>query len=170
MQITSNDVLLTDFLLILSFIFCYNFIKERYKSCVFFWDISSCWNLAIGANATNLMATTEYADFSIRGKSRLTFNQTVQKTRQVHPCLKPRVQLWRYGKLQSYCTSTFGGSNNEAVGKDSNMYEFMIGQEFLRIKQLILCLECQPIGRSTYCCCCIHWNCSFLPGDYSFVY
>jgi hypothetical protein len=24
--------------------------------------------LAIGANATNLMATTEYADFSIRGK------------------------------------------------------------------------------------------------------
>jgi hypothetical protein len=55
-------------------------------------------------------------------------------------------QLWRYGKLQSYCTSTFGGSNNEAVGKDSNMYEFMIGQEFLRIRQLILCLECQPIG------------------------
>jgi hypothetical protein len=49
----------------------------------------------------------------------------------------------------------FWGSNNEAVGKaDSNMYEFMI--EFLRIK-LILCLECQPIGRSTYCrCSCIH--------------
>jgi hypothetical protein len=32
------------------------------------------------------MATTEYADFSIRGKKRLTFNQTVQKTGQVHPC------------------------------------------------------------------------------------
>ena len=29
---------------------------------------------AIGANATNLLATTEYANFSIRGKSELTFN------------------------------------------------------------------------------------------------
>jgi hypothetical protein len=55
------------------------------------------------------MATTEYADFSIRGKAELTFNQTVQKQRQVHPCPKIlQIQLWRYGKLQSYCTSTFG--------------------------------------------------------------
>jgi hypothetical protein len=55
----------------------------------------------------------------------------------------------------------FWGSNNEAVGK-SNMYEFMIGQEFLRIKQLILS------GMPTYweinllCCSCIHWVVFFL--------
>jgi hypothetical protein len=52
---------------------------------------------------------TEYADFSIRGKAELTFNPNGSKTGQVHPCPKTiRVQLWRYGKLQSYCTSTFG--------------------------------------------------------------
>jgi hypothetical protein len=161
--------------LILSIYFCYNFIKEKeYKSLFFsFGILAAAGILAIGANATNLMATTEYADFSIRGKSELTFNPNGSKNETSSSMSKDyiTVQLWRYGKLQSYCTSTFGGSNNEAVGKDSNMYEFMIGQEFLRIRQLILCLECQPIGRSTYCCCsCIHWNCSFLPGDYSFVY
>jgi hypothetical protein len=35
---------------------------------LFSFGILAVLNLAIGANATNLMATTEYADFSIRGK------------------------------------------------------------------------------------------------------
>jgi hypothetical protein len=92
--------------------------------------------LAIGANATNLMATTEYADFSIRGKKRTDIQSKRFKKQDkfIHVKDITGVQLWRYGKLQSYCTSTFGGSNNEAVGKDSNMYEFMIAGEFLRIK------------------------------------
>ena len=35
--------------------------------------------LAIGANATSLLATKEYADFSIRGKSELTFDAEGKK-------------------------------------------------------------------------------------------
>jgi hypothetical protein len=94
---------------------------------------------------------TEYADFSIRGKAELTFNPNGSKTETSSSMSKDITDtvmaLWKASILLHL---DFWGSNNEAVGK-SNMYEFMIGQEFLRIKQLILCLECQPIGRSTYC-------------------
>ena len=37
---------------------------------------------AIGANATNLLATAEYADFSTRGKSELTFNPDGSKNNE----------------------------------------------------------------------------------------
>jgi hypothetical protein len=39
----------------------------------------------------------------------------------------------------------FWGSNNEAVGKDSNMYEFMIGRSS-EDQATDFVLECQPIG------------------------
>jgi hypothetical protein len=57
----------------------------------------------------------------------------------------------------------FWGSNNEAVGKDSNMYEFMIGQGVPEDQATDF-----VSGMPTYweinllCCSCIHWNCSFL--------
>jgi hypothetical protein len=60
------------------------------------------------------MATTEYADFSIRGKSELTFNPNGSKTRQVHPCLKTTLRstvmaLWKASILLHL---DFWGSNN----------------------------------------------------------
>jgi hypothetical protein len=55
--------------------------------------------LAIGANATNLMATTEYADFSIRGKSELTFNPNGSKNRDkfihVKDYMSTVMALWK---------------------------------------------------------------------------
>jgi hypothetical protein len=84
--------------------------------------------LAIGANATNLMATTEYADFSIRGKSELTFNPNGSKNRDKFIHVKDYMK-YSYGVMESFnLIPRLLGFNNEAVGKDSNMYEFMIGQ------------------------------------------
>ena len=121
------------FLLILSIYFCYNFIKEKeYKSLFFSFGILTVAGiLAIGANATNLMATTEYADFSIRGKSELTFNPNGSKNETSSSMSKDYITEYSYGVMESFnliAPRLFGGSNNEAVGKDSNMYEFMIGQ------------------------------------------
>ncbi|MFV8354730.1 YfhO family protein [Flavobacterium sp. XS1P32] len=121
------------FLLILSIYFCYNFIKEKeYKSLLLsFGILAAAGILAIGANATNLMATTEYADFSIRGKSELTFNPNGSKNETSSSMSKDYITEYSYGVMESFnliAPRLFGGSNNEAVGKDSNMYEFMIGQ------------------------------------------
>jgi hypothetical protein len=121
------------FLLILSAYFIYNQIKEKeYKSLLYsFGILAAAGILAIGANATNLLATTEYTDFSIRGKSELTFNPNGSKNETTSSMSKDYITEYSYGVMESFnliAPRLFGGSNNEAVGKDSNMYEFMIGK------------------------------------------
>ncbi|TDE28868.1 MULTISPECIES: YfhO family protein [Flavobacterium] len=121
------------FLLILSAYFIYQQVKEKeYKSLLYSVGIlAGAGILAIGANATNLLATSEYADFSIRGKSELTFNPNGSKNETTSSMSKDYITEYSYGVMESFnliAPRLFGGSNNEAVGKDSNMYEFMIGQ------------------------------------------
>lgn len=121
------------FLLILSAYFLYQQVKEKeYKSLLYsFGILAAAGILAIGANATNLLATAEYADFSIRGKSELTFNPNGSKNEITSSMSKDYITEYSYGVMESFnliAPRLFGGSNNEAVGKDSNMYEFMIGQ------------------------------------------
>lgn len=121
------------FLLILSAYFLYQQVKEKeYKSLLYsFGILAAAGILAIGANATNLLATAEYADFSIRGKSELTFNPNGSKNETTSSMSKDYITEYSYGVMESFnliAPRLFGGSNNEAVGKDSNMYEFMIGQ------------------------------------------
>ena len=121
------------FLLILSAYFIYQQVKEKeYKSLLYsFGILAAAGILAIGANATNLLATSEYADFSIRGKSELTFNPNGSKNETTSSMSKDYITEYSYGVMESFnliAPRLFGGSNNEAVGKDSNMYEFMIGQ------------------------------------------
>ena len=86
---------------------------------------------AIGANATSLLATAEYADFSTRGKSELTFNPDGSKNTNSSALTREYITEYSYGIMESFnliAPRLFGGSNNEAVGKDSHMYEFMIGK------------------------------------------
>lgn len=121
------------FLLILVAYFIYQQVKEKeYKSLLYsFGILAAAGILAIGANATNLLATSEYADFSIRGKSELTFNPNGSKNETTSSMPKDYITEYSYGVMESFnliAPRLFGGSNNEAVGKDSNMYEFMIGQ------------------------------------------
>lgn len=121
------------FLLILSAYFIYQQVKDKeYKSLLnSFGILAAAGVLAIGANATNLLATSEYADFSIRGKSELTFNPNGSKNETTSSMSKDYITEYSYGVMESFnliAPRLFGGSNNEAVGKDSNMYEFMIGQ------------------------------------------
>jgi hypothetical protein len=86
---------------------------------------------AIGANATNLLATAEYAKISTRGKSELTFNADGSKSVGNSAMSREYITEYSYGIAESFnliAPRLFGGSNNEALGRDSAMYEFMIGQ------------------------------------------
>ena len=67
------------FLLVLVGYFSFQFIKEKdYKGLgIAFGVLAIAGIFAIGANATNLLATTEYTKFSTRGKNELTFNQII---------------------------------------------------------------------------------------------
>jgi hypothetical protein len=76
----SNDVLPLDFPLILS---GYLYKTLRIKNIRRYYILlgsSDCWYFALGANATNLLATSEYTNFSIRGKVMSLLNPDGTKT------------------------------------------------------------------------------------------
>ena len=121
------------FLLILSAYFIYLDVKEKqYKSMLYSFGVLAVAGIfAIGANATNLLATAEYADFSTRGKSELTFNPDGSKTTSNSAMTYDYITEYSYGIAESFnliAPRIFGGSNSEPLGTDSKMYDFMIGK------------------------------------------
>ncbi|MDN3673989.1 YfhO family protein [Flavobacterium branchiarum] len=121
------------FLLILSGYFAFNFIKEKeYKSLLVSLGVLAVAGIfGLGANATNLMATTEYAKFSIRDKSELTFNPDGSKNLTTASMTTDYITEYSYGIAESFnliAPRLFGGSSHEPVGTDSRMYEFMLEQ------------------------------------------
>jgi hypothetical protein len=121
------------FLLILSGYFSFTFIKEKeYKSLlVSIGVLAVAGILAIGANATNLMATNEYAKFSTRSNSELTFNPDGSKKTSENALSREYITEYSYGIAESFnliAPRLFGGSNHENVGTDSRMYSFMTEQ------------------------------------------
>lgn len=85
--------------------------------------------LAVGANATNLMATTEYADHSIRGKSELTFNADGTKNTTNSSMKYEYITEYSYGVTESFnliAPRLFGGGNGEELDEKSALYEFLL--------------------------------------------
>ena len=121
------------FLLLLSGYFIYQAVKEKeYKVLLISFGVLAIAGIfAIGANATNLLATAEYANFSTRGKSELTFNADGTKNVSNSALSRDYITEYSYGIAESFnliAPRLFGGSNSEALGKDSNMYSFMMEQ------------------------------------------
>ncbi|OXG00140.1 membrane protein YfhO [Flavobacterium araucananum] len=121
------------FLLILSGYFAFNFIKEKeYKPLLTAFGVLAVAGIfAIGANATNLMATSEYAKFSTRSNSELTFNPDGTKKTNENALSREYITEYSYGIPESFnliAPRLFGGSNHENVGTDSRMYAFMMEQ------------------------------------------
>ena len=84
--------------------------------------------LAVGANATNLLATKEYTDFSIRGKSDLTFDASGKKKTDDSAMSKDYITEYSYGVAESFnliAPRLFGGGNSEKLNEDSSVYKFM---------------------------------------------
>jgi predicted MPP superfamily phosphohydrolase len=121
------------FLLVLSGYFIYQAVKEKeYKSLLTSFGVLAIAGIfALGSNATNLLATAEYANFSTRGKSELTINADGTKSVGNSAMSRDYITEYSYGIAESFnliAPRLFGGSNSEALGKDSKMYEFMMGQ------------------------------------------
>jgi hypothetical protein len=85
--------------------------------------------LAIGTNATNLLATAEYTDFSIRGKSELTFKPDGSKNTTNSAMEHEYITEYSYGIAESFnliAPRLFGGGNSETLGEDSALYSFLL--------------------------------------------
>lgn len=84
--------------------------------------------LAIGTNATSLLATKEYVSHSTRGKSELTINIDGSPKEASGGLSKEYITDYSYGIPETFnlfIPRFMGGGNYENVGMDSNIYNFL---------------------------------------------
>ena len=85
--------------------------------------------LAVGLNATNIMATQEYVKESARGQSDLTINANGSPKEVTTGLDRDYITQYSYGILETfnlYIPKFMGGGNSEDVGKDSETYKAYI--------------------------------------------
>jgi hypothetical protein len=84
--------------------------------------------LALGLNATNLMATSEYTAFSTRGSSALSITPDGTPKENTSGLDKSYITEYSYGigeTLNLLIPGLYGGSNSENIGKDSALYDYL---------------------------------------------
>lgn len=87
--------------------------------------------LSIGTNATGLMATKEYADWSTRGTSRLTIDPDGNPKKPSDGLDREYITQYSYGiseSLNLFVPRLFGGSGSEDLGKKSKTYGYLTSQ------------------------------------------
>ena len=99
--------------------------------------------IALALNATNLMATSEYAKESTRGNSsELTINPDNTNKELTTGLDREYITQWSYGVFESinlFIPRLMGGGSSEDVGIDSNFYKFLRsnGYSALESKQIV---------------------------------
>ncbi len=84
--------------------------------------------LAVGVNATSLLATKEYADHSTRSKSELTINPDGSPKEMSSGLSKEYITQYSFGLLETFdlfIPRFMGGSNSEKLDKESYTYRFL---------------------------------------------
>jgi hypothetical protein len=137
LEINANHFQMTYYLFLLLLVFSVYFMYKLYQDK----DLQALPKIigtfavavifAIGTNATNLLATKEYAAFSTRSKNELTFNPNGSKVTTDNALSREYITEYSYGIAESLnliAPRLFGGSNAENVGTDSKLYEFIVNQ------------------------------------------
>jgi hypothetical protein len=132
LEIVANHPQMTYYLLFLVIVLGIAYLVDAYQKQVlphFFKSVgilTVAAILAVGLNATNLMATQEYAKESTRGKSELTINAD-GSTKEVTSGLgRAYITEYSYGLAETFnlfIPRFMGGGNSEDIGKDSETYK-----------------------------------------------
>ena len=134
LEISANHFQMTFYLLllvvVLGLVYLYEAIKDKALPGYFkaLGVMVLAVVLAISANATNLLATKQYADFSTRGDTGLTISPegTPEKTEGLD---YNYITEYSYGVLESFnlfIPNFMGGSSAEDVGTNSNTYAALL--------------------------------------------
>lgn len=85
--------------------------------------------IAIGTNATNILATKEYADFSTRGDTGLTITPNGEQQNNPAGLSYDYITEYSYGIAETFnlfIPRFMGGSSAEKLGEDSNLYNELL--------------------------------------------
>jgi len=121
------------FLLIISIFYIYKFIQEKqYKSLAKIMGIFAFAGiLAVGTNATSIMATSQYAKISTRSNSELTKNPDGSPKTSQNAMSYEYITEYSYGKTESLnliVPRLFGGGNLERLDEKSNIHNYLVTQ------------------------------------------
>ena len=135
LEIVTNHYQMTYYLLLLVLVLGLAYLVDAYKKkelSHFFKSVgllSVGAILAVGLNATGIMATQEYVKESARGQSDLTINSDGSPKEVTTGLDRGYITEYSYGILESfnlYIPKFMGGGNYEDVGKDSETYKAYI--------------------------------------------
>jgi len=135
LEITANHYQMTYYfmllVLVLGAVYLVYAIKEKQLKHFFIsvGILLVAVTLGIAANATGLMATKEYADWSTRGKSALTINPDGSPKVNTGGLSKEYITNWSYGITESlnlFVPRLFGGSSQENLGENSKSFNYLI--------------------------------------------
>ncbi|MEH6762130.1 MAG: YfhO family protein [Maribacter arcticus] len=145
LEITANHYQMTYYfmllVLVLGMVYFIYAIKEK-QIKHFFISVGILLlavTLGIAANATGLMATKEYADWSTRGKSELTINPDGSAKEDTGGLSKEYITNWSYGITESlnlFVPRLFGGASQENLGEDSKSFNYLIDKGLPRSSAL----------------------------------
>lgn len=135
LEIQANHFQMTYYFLFLIFMVVafefYNILKTKdfshLKKSLAIFMVSVV--LAIGLNASSLLATSEYAKFSTRSDSELTIDEKGKKKESKNAMTFEYITEYSYGIFESLnliSPNITGGGNSEDLGKDSAMYQFAL--------------------------------------------
>lgn len=95
--------------------------------------------LGITANATSILATKQYADWSTRGPSEITINPDGSPKESTTGLDKDYITQYSYGITESlnlFVPRLYGGASTENLGKTSKTYEYLTEQGLSRSRAL----------------------------------
>ncbi|MDX1278758.1 YfhO family protein [Oceanihabitans sediminis] len=137
LEIVANHFQMTYYLMLLVIVLGIAYLIDAYRKQIlphFFQSVGIlilAVILAVGLNATNILATKEYANESTRSKSELTIQPDGSPKEVTSGLSKEYITEYSYGFLETfnlYISRIVGGGNHEDVGKDSASYEFFVSQ------------------------------------------
>jgi Bacterial membrane protein YfhO len=134
LEISANHIQMTYYLFFLLLIIGIVYLTEAYKNKalkVYFKQLgllAVAGILALGLNATPLMATSQYAKHSTRGKSDLTITPEGKSKAPTKGLDADYITQYSYGILETFnllIPRFMGGASNEKLDYNSNTYRFL---------------------------------------------
>ncbi|MEA1787466.1 YfhO family protein [Arenibacter sp. GZD96] len=145
LEVSANHYQMTYYFMLLVFILGIVYLIDtiRHKTYAHFFKTIGILVIAvllgIATNATAILTTKEYADWSTRGKSELTLQPNGAPKENTQGLEKAYITQYSYGITESlnlFVPRLFGGSNGEALGEDSKTFQFLINQGLPKSKAL----------------------------------
>ncbi len=137
LELVANHYQMTYYLMLLVIILGIAYLVDAYRKKMlphFFKAVGvliAAVILAIGLNATNILATQDYVKESTRGKSELTINADGSKRENTNGLSKEYITEYSYGKLETFnlfVPRFLGGGSGEDVGEDSAVFKYIVDQ------------------------------------------